>query len=192
MEKNIRNVYMYSCHSCRTSLTVSSVPQSCPTPRPRGLQHARPPCPSPTPESTQTRVHPVDDAIHPSHPLSSPSPAFNFPAFWVFSSESVLRIRWPQFRSFSFNISPSSEHSGLISLTRVKIEGKKKKKKGSQHARSQRRLGAGGCLATRRIPEGRRLGGGTSGAVVASDSGKPWRPRRLRDSGDGRVLRGAR
>ena len=37
-------------------------------------QHARPPCPSPLPEFTQTHVHRVSDAIQPSHPLSSPSP----------------------------------------------------------------------------------------------------------------------
>ena len=41
---------------------------------PYELQHARPPCPSPTPEFTQTHVHQVSDAIQPSHPLSSPSP----------------------------------------------------------------------------------------------------------------------
>ena len=38
-----------------------------------------------------------------------------FPSFRVFSNESVLRIRWPKYWSFSFNISPSNEHSGLIS-----------------------------------------------------------------------------
>ena len=42
--------------------------------RPHESQHARPPCPSPTPEFTQTHVHRVSDAIQPSHPLSSPSP----------------------------------------------------------------------------------------------------------------------
>ena len=43
--------------------------------RPHEPQHARPPCPSPTPGVyTQTRVHQVGDAIQPSHPLSSPSP----------------------------------------------------------------------------------------------------------------------
>ena len=42
--------------------------------RPHERQHARPPCPSPTPESTQTHIHLVDDAIQPSHPLLSPSP----------------------------------------------------------------------------------------------------------------------
>ena len=42
--------------------------------RPHGLQHARPPCPSPILEFTQTHVHRVSDAIQPSHSLSSPSP----------------------------------------------------------------------------------------------------------------------
>ena len=69
------------------------------------------------PESTQTHVHCVGDAIQPSHPLSSPSsPAFIFPNIRVFSSESALHIRWPNYWSFSFNISPSSEHPGLISF----------------------------------------------------------------------------
>ena len=39
-----------------------------------------------------------------------------FPSFRVFSNESALHIRWPKYWSFSFNISPSSEHSGLISF----------------------------------------------------------------------------
>ena len=39
-----------------------------------------------------------------------------FPSIRVFSNESVLRIRWPNYWSFSFNISPSNEYSGLISL----------------------------------------------------------------------------
>ena len=42
--------------------------------RPHESQHARPPCPSPLPEFTETHVHRVSDAIQPSHPLSSPSP----------------------------------------------------------------------------------------------------------------------
>ena len=49
-----------------------------------------------------------------SHPLLlQPSV---FPSIRVFSSESVLRIRWPKYWSFSFNISPTNEQSGLISL----------------------------------------------------------------------------
>ena len=53
----------------------------------------------------------------PSHPLLSPSPAFKvFPSIRVFSNDSALQIRWPKYWSFSFNISPSNEHSGLISF----------------------------------------------------------------------------
>ena len=69
------------------------------------------------PESTQTHVHWVDDAIQPSHPLSSllilPSIP---PSIRVFSNESVLHIRWPKYWGFSFNTSPSNEHPGLISF----------------------------------------------------------------------------
>ena len=39
-----------------------------------------------------------------------------FPSFRVFSNESVLRIRWPKYRSFSFSTSPSNEPPGLISF----------------------------------------------------------------------------
>ena len=69
------------------------------------------------PESTQTLVHRVGDAIQPSHPLSSPSPpALNLSQQLGLSNESVLSIRWPKYWSFSFSISPSNEYSGLISL----------------------------------------------------------------------------
>jgi len=65
-------------------------------------------------ELAQTHVHRVSDATQPSHPLSSPSPpAFNLSQHQVFSNESVLRIRWPKYWSFSFSISPSNEYSGL-------------------------------------------------------------------------------
>ena len=47
------------------------------------------------------------------HPLLLPS---IFPSIRVFSNESVLCIRWPKYWSFSFNIGPSNEHSGLISF----------------------------------------------------------------------------
>ena len=69
------------------------------------------------PESTQTHIHRVGDAIQPSYPLSSllllPS---IFPSIRVFSNESALHIRWPKYWSFSFNISPSNEYSGQISF----------------------------------------------------------------------------
>ena len=68
------------------------------------------------PESTQSHVHWVGDAIQPSllcSPLLLPS---IFPSFRVFSNESALHIRWPKYWSFSFNIRPSNEHPGLISF----------------------------------------------------------------------------
>ena len=65
------------------------------------------------PELAQTHVHCIGDAIQPSHPLSSPS---IFPSIRVFSNESVLRIRWPKYWSFSFTIHPSNEYLGLISF----------------------------------------------------------------------------
>ena len=64
------------------------------------------------PAFTQTHVHWVSDAIQPPHLLSSPSP----PSIRVFSNESVFRIRWPKYWSFSFSSSPSNEYSGLISF----------------------------------------------------------------------------
>ena len=69
------------------------------------------------PESTQTHVHRVGDAIQPSHPLSSPSStALNLSQHQGLSNESALHIRWPKYWSFSFNISPFNEHPGLISF----------------------------------------------------------------------------
>ena len=62
-------------------------------------------------------IYQASDAIQPFHPLSSllllPSV---FPSIRVFSNESVLHIRWPNYWSFSFNISPYNEYSGLISF----------------------------------------------------------------------------
>ena len=68
------------------------------------------------PELAQNHVHHVGDAIQPSHPLSSPSPTFNLPSIRVFSTESVLCIRWSKYWSFSLSICPSNEYSGLISF----------------------------------------------------------------------------
>ena len=67
------------------------------------------------PEFTQTHVHWVGDAIHHlilCHPLLL-LPSI-FPSIRVFSNESALCIIWPKYWSFSFNISPSNEHPGLI------------------------------------------------------------------------------
>ena len=68
-------------------------------------------------EPNQTHVHHVGDAIQPSYPLlSPPPPTFHLSQHQVFSNELVLHIRWPKYWSFSFNISPSNEYSGLISF----------------------------------------------------------------------------
>ena len=68
------------------------------------------------PESTQTHVHRFGDAIHLilcRLLLLLPS---IFPSISVFSKESTLLMRWPKYWTFSFNISPSNEHPGLISF----------------------------------------------------------------------------
>ena len=96
----------------------SSVAQSCLT-LCDPMNHSMPGLPvhHQFPESTQTHVHWVSDVIQPSHPLSSPSPpASNLSQNTVISNESALPIRWPKYRSFSFSISSSNEHSGLISF----------------------------------------------------------------------------
>ena len=69
------------------------------------------------PELTQTYVHQGGHAIQYlilCHPLLL-LPSI-FPSIRVFSNEPVLRIRWPKYWSFSFNISPFNEYSGLISF----------------------------------------------------------------------------
>ena len=84
---------------------------------PHGLQHSRPPCPSPTP-----RVYPLMsiELVMPSNHLILCHPLLLLPSIFlsirIFSNESVLHIRWPQYWSFSFCISPSNEYSGLISF----------------------------------------------------------------------------
>ena len=101
-----------------SSVQFSSVTQSCPTlcdPMNRSTPGF--PVHHQLPESTQTHVHRVSDAIQPSHPLSSPSllPPIP-PSIRVFSNESILHMRWPKYWSFSFSISPSNENPGLISF----------------------------------------------------------------------------
>ena len=68
-------------------------------------------------EFTQSRVHRVSDAIHPSHPRSSPSPPAPNPSQHQSLFQWVnLHMRWPKYWSFSFSIIPSKEHPGLISF----------------------------------------------------------------------------
>ena len=82
-----------------------------------GLQCARLACLSPNP-GAYSKSCPSSQWCHPtSHPLSSPSLSdINLSQHQGFSNESVLPIRWPKYWSFSFSISPSNEHSGLISF----------------------------------------------------------------------------
>ena len=102
----------------KESIQFSSVAQSCLTLcNPMDCSKAGLPVHHQLPELTQTNVHRVGDAIQPSYPLSSPSPpAFNLSQDQGLFKESVLRIRWPKYWSFSFNTSPSNEYSGLISF----------------------------------------------------------------------------
>ena len=83
---------------------------------PHGLQHARPPCPSPTPEACSNSC-PFSQWCHPTISSSVCLLLFLpsiFLSIRVFSNESVLHVRWPNYWSFSFSISPSNEYSGLI------------------------------------------------------------------------------
>ena len=106
---SLQNFFLYSVQFSH-SVVFNSL-------RPHELQHARPPCLSPTP-----RVHsnsrpstrwcrPVISSCRPLL-LLPPIP----PSIRVFSNESTLHMRWPKYWSFSFNISPSNEHPGLISF----------------------------------------------------------------------------
>ena len=86
--------------------------------RPHELQHARPPCPSPTPG-----VHPdsrPSSQVMPSSHLILCCPLLLLPpippSIRVFSNESTLRMRWPKYWSFSISIVPSKEIPGLISF----------------------------------------------------------------------------
>ena len=81
------------------------------------LQHARPPCPSPTP-GVHSNSCPSSRWCHPA--ISSSVVPFSscpqsLPAS-VFSNESTRHMRWPKYWSFSFSIIPSKEHPGLISF----------------------------------------------------------------------------
>ena len=85
--------------------------------QPHRLQHTRLPCPSPTP--IVHKLMSTESVMASNHLILCHSllllPSI-FPSIRIFSNESVLCIRWPKYWSFSFNISSSSEYSGLISF----------------------------------------------------------------------------
>ena len=103
-------------------LSISSVQFSCSVMsdslRPHESQHVRPPCPSPTPR-VYSNSYPLSWWCHPA--ISSSVVPFSscprsLPASGSFSNESTLCMRWPKYWSFSFSISHSNEHPGLISF----------------------------------------------------------------------------
>ena len=84
--------------------------------RPHGLEYTRPPCPSPMFRSLLKLMS--IESVMPSNHLILFRPLLLlpsvFPSIRIFSNESALCIRWPKYWSFSFNISPSNKHPGLI------------------------------------------------------------------------------
>ena len=99
------NSVLFSC-----SVTFDSL-------RPLQLQHARLRCPSPTPRACSNSMS-IESVILSNQLILCCLLLLLsiFPIIRVFSSESVICIRWPKYWSFSFNISPSNEYSGLISF----------------------------------------------------------------------------
>ena len=112
----VRKVRDARGHSlCLCTVLFSSVAQSCPTPWATARQASLPIT------NSQSLLKLISvESVMPSNHLILCHPLFLlpsiFPSFRVFSNESVFRIRWPKYWSFSFNISPSNEHSGLISF----------------------------------------------------------------------------
>ena len=108
-------IYFYIWLSSVAQLSLRLLSDSL---RPHGPQHARPPCPSPTP-GVYPNSCPLIRWCHPT--ISSSIVPFSsclqsFPASGSLQMRPALHIRWPKDWSFSFSISPSSEYSGLISF----------------------------------------------------------------------------
>ena len=108
----------WRCHHNFSSVQFSSVTPSCPTLcDPMNCSTPGFPVLHCLPEFAQIYVH---WAMMPSNHLILSCPLLFlpsiFPSIRVFSNESALLIRWPNYRHFNFNISPSNEHSGLISF----------------------------------------------------------------------------
>ena len=102
-------------NTCTFLYQLISVAQLCPTLRPHGLQHTRLPCPLPTPRACSLMFI---ESVMPSNHLILCRPLLLLLSIFsntrVFSKESVLHIKWPNYWSFSFSIRPSNEYSGLI------------------------------------------------------------------------------
>ena len=109
--------FCYACSFCSVQFSQFSLSVVSDSLQPHESQHARPPCPSPTPGVYSLMS--IELVMPSSHLifcclllLLTPIP----PSIRVFSNESTLRMRWPKYWSFSFSISPSNEHPGLISF----------------------------------------------------------------------------
>ena len=110
IQQGLISYLLYCCYySIAKSSPILCNPVDCSTPGFPVLY-----CPL---EFAQIDVHQVSDTIQPSHLLSSASPSpLIFSSSRVFSSEAALHIRWPNYQSLNFSISPSNEYSGLISF----------------------------------------------------------------------------
>ena len=109
---HVLHIYSFSVSSVQFSRSVVSDSL-----RSHESQHARPPCPSPTP-GVHSDSRPSSQWCHPA--ISSSRPLLLLPpippSIRVFSNESTLRMRWPKYWSFSFSIIPFKEIPGLISF----------------------------------------------------------------------------
>ena len=109
-QTKLGNKHKFSSVQFSSSVTSDSL-------RHHGPQHSRPPCI--TNSQSLLKLISIESVIPSNHlnlcqPLLLPPSIF--PSIRVFSNESVLHIRWPKYWSFSFSISPSNEHPGLISF----------------------------------------------------------------------------
>ena len=105
--------HCYCCSVTKSCLTLCD-PMNCSTRSFPVLHHL--------PERAQTHAHWVNDAIQPSHLLSSPSPpAANLCRHQGLSNELALCIRWPMYWSFNFSIIPSSEYHKFSSIKQFKL-----------------------------------------------------------------------
>ena len=117
-KKRLKNPSNLSHDFWQNKLDHHSVIKSFWTLRPHGLQHARPPCPSPTP-GVCSNTRPLSQGCHPTISYSVipfSSGLQSSPASRSFLMSRAFHIKWPKYWSFSFSINPSNKYSGLISF----------------------------------------------------------------------------